>query len=256
MNRKIFHIPRQALNALETKTVLGLFLGLLFLIAFLLISCIQRVPKNVNLQESEPLLSTVVAEQSPSPTSAVAESEFSQSATQQPLLILTPTTTIVSGQPVPTAGWRTYTNEEFEFTIKYPPELKVDRESWVRVYSNEKGYWYLGISDRSGNLSRTSQEYVSVHIKPNAKTVRGKPLIDIEDSFIGPETPTFYTHQNYPALRFEHEVLGPSRGKIITIHILKDGILWKIDGAVFEGKLAKYEEIEQILSTFRFLDKD
>ena len=49
--------------------------------------------------------------------------------------IITPSPT-----PDPYAGWKTYTNEEYGFSIKYPSEVKLstqsnkNRESWTTLF--------------------------------------------------------------------------------------------------------------------------
>jgi hypothetical protein len=181
--------------------------------------------------------------------------KISVKKTQRTATPSVPTLSPESGSPGKTSTWNTYTNDEFQFSIQYPSELTPNEANWVQVGKDAKGYWHLDISDKSDKLGLTTNEFIQISIWPNPKNAGGKPILSIEDSYIGTETPIYFNFQGYPALRYEIEAVGPPRSKSIGIHILRYSTLWEVGGTVFEGKLQNFGRVKQILSSFSFIKR-
>lgn len=171
----------------------------------------------------------------------------------------TPTTT-----PTPTvqdeaANWKTYSNPELGFSIDYPPTMKIS-EVPKPVKYNDSTRWVLSIDDRNKNdqFGTTIKNRISVQFSQNP--VSGEdhlPITKIEDTFVDfGSGPKYFSVQGYPAVKgttkFAPYQNDPAETSI-TVHILKDKSLWSLDGHVKDAKEEDLVEIDQILSTFKFL---
>lgn len=163
--------------------------------------------------------------------------EQNRSATQV-RVIATPTIDLVT-------NWRTYKNLEPGFEVKYPAEMNIVQEGWQQMGNDIKAYWIL-------NLSYNENWQIMIDYRPKPKTPGGIPITKIEQSFLGEESPTYFTFQEFSAVSFETKTLTPSKSK--TVNVLRNGALWSIREDLIKKEITKEFKIDQILSTFKFLD--
>ncbi len=146
-----------------------------------------------------------------------------------------------------TADWKTYTSSVFEFTLKYPRSMTVSGDDWQRIGEDLKGYWVLNLIDNNDpSLS------VNLDVRINPKTAGGTSITKVEQTFQGYPPPEFFTFDNYPALKYKQANQSTTTS---SIHVLKHNTLFQISGFYPNGSEELEKIIDQILSTFKFINK-
>jgi len=170
--------------------------------------------------------------------------------------IASPTST-----PDPTANWKTYINQVLGFQLNYPPTLKVTQDPKPSLSKDLGVSWILMLDDRQeGDVMGVSIKN-SVLIQYTQNPVNGeshKPITNIKETTQGLESATFFSLQGYPAAKIRLSTSSiknetPIKGVVVSIFILKDKSLWSITGDTINSDVSN-GEIDQILSTFRFVD--
>ena len=163
----------------------------------------------------------------------VTQQQISQT---QPILIPKPTLTLIQ-----TENWKTYTNNQFGFSLQYPPDMRVTRTEW----GGWKGKEYIV------EISNNKKNVILLYVFPNPVDAYGTPIKNIKQTFEGSDKlpPLFYNQQGYPAVRLESNY---SPGTMITVHILKNNILWTMYNLTpIKDEIAS-QIVSTILSTFKF----
>jgi hypothetical protein len=183
---------------------------------------------------------------------------------QQISAIPTPTPTpLPSETPVEwdTANWKTYTNSKLGFSIQYPSNLRVSQEP--QPYKNNLGgtTWLLSIDDREDGDVAGKTIRTSILVQFNDKPISGEsglPITKIENTVMGIENATYLNIQNYPAVKGRQK-LNPDQNGVaqettLFVTILQDKLLWSIMGNIKSTKDVEINTVDQILSTFKFVD--
>ncbi|HEC65770.1 MAG TPA: hypothetical protein ENI23_10770 [bacterium] len=166
--------------------------------------------------------------------------------------------------PDPTANWETYTNQEYQYSLKYPPEWKLDTSSSQSTYLtiNEGPLKEITRGEDTQVMvpiePRDPEKYARITISDtgtSAKTVqeiasewRGEP---VESTTVGEHEAAKVLQQ--PATNGEPLVEGSYTLSIFVKNNKGTILLLQLETA----NLTKYEPIfDQILSTFEFNDQD
>ena len=161
-------------------------------------------------------------------------------------------------QPLDTANWQTYRNEEFGFEVKYPSEWTVRHEA---QYVKEKS-----IEVRIGYTSPDLHSYTAVSIERRPLTDDESTLeevvqkhkedtlpIFIEKFGIGSLREEKITFDRIPAVQFSFII---EQGRLYP-HILavtkNDILLFSLDNSACEDILRCNTVFDEILSTFRLI---
>lgn len=164
----------------------------------------------------------------------------------------TPTPTpaaVVTPTPDATANWKTYTNTEYGYSIKYPTDWVVlegttDGEDYARFF---KGPYSEG--------EPTPQTYISILIRKNPRKLSLDEWLEEDKNRPFAEEPTILTIDEVRALKWVNK---GEIGKDSTIIFLeKNKVVHQIASLLMAGNI---EEIKHtfnlILSTFRFLEEE
>ena len=143
--------------------------------------------------------------------------------------------------------WKTYTDPDSRFSIKYPEGIEVSSLPKYELSPE------VTLESKYG-----LKIYVQLRIDP--KNFWGTPILKVEDSFMAAVDPVFYKHQGYSAVKFNDDSLivdakatgRTELGRNITI--LKSNELWNLDGYYSINRLDDYKLVDQIFSTFEFVD--
>lgn len=169
--------------------------------------------------------------------------------------ILSTFTFLDQNQPIPTtqsldtSNWKTYTNSEYKFTLKYPPEwigTEVNTEE-VRFFKN------LYLNNQSG-----TKTYISVTVKTNPNNQNLKEWLIAQNLISANYSEDFHTQidettiANIKGLK----ITTPVNGGQETYYLPMNRNVIQIT-YIFKGQsLAEYNELvnifNQILSTFKF----
>ncbi len=173
----------------------------------------------------------------------------------KPTLLLTPS--LIShptSTPDITANWKTYANKDLGFSIAYPPKLKISLEP--NSHDINLGSWTFNLDDRKDGDGTTITTSVSVQFDKNPVSGESyKPITDINSISVGNEV-THFTLQNYPAVKSKIESTdknGKPAETELFLNILKGKTLWFLYGHIKSVQPNDVAEIDQILSTFKFL---
>lgn len=173
--------------------------------------------------------------------------------------------------PNPITDLKTYTNNKINFTINYPAPFK------IREYVNDdSSIFSLGIGDNCIKISAYSKSLINniqssdaavldyikyKNLKINETKVVSYPNSKTNsDNFIFKVTFKRLEDKNIDDESwFQLEKLNnyENNGVLPTYFIEKDGVYWSIEsGFGAYGAACDVRAIDQILSTFRFLDKE
>lgn len=158
-----------------------------------------------------------------------------------------PTVSAPSPTPNPTAGWKTFTNEKYQYSLKYPLLWEIRKEKNQQpenIYFSTKSpqnpnynaYFFINVDQNIKDFSPTKEWYTNW-----AKQIPGEISIDK----IKFEETVF---QSYPALKVNSN----------EIFFAKDGYVFRIALAIPIGDEEYKKNTEnifsQILSTFKFTE--
>lgn len=145
-------------------------------------------------------------------------------------------------------NWKTYSNSQMGFSIRYPSSFNIDSEENGSIFFKEasKPNRILHVATtknpRNGE-SRTEENPF------------GPPITTVQDSFLGAENIQSFFLQGYPAAKATYGTISnqPEIDKQdIDMHILEKDTLWQIEILNNETQ-AQVDESNKILSTFKFL---
>jgi hypothetical protein len=169
------------------------------------------------------------------------------------------TPTVLAPEPIPTAdsytNWKTYTNKEYGFELKYPEEMSVEEKKekevwfWKSVYRSTAEPTQHYNPDvlfilRADNLEGgTSEAYI--------KKALGFSLNKTLESFFQ-EMDWDYSMETDNRIYF-HQKEGPGEG---TFHNYISSGDYVVDIKTFSRSALEDGQFSRILSTFKFLDKE
>lgn len=165
---------------------------------------------------------------------------ISKTPTPTPTSTPTPTPTPTS-TPDETADWKTYTNEEYGFEVKYPDSWIIDE----KTYNTVKPLYVLSLSNK--------QKFKTGRIEIDIQSTTYPSILSWAKEAHGP-------HGLQEVKVGKEEILGQQfieKKKIFT-GLLKNNFLYQIIlfGEIEEPKKSEIETVyNQILSTFKFLDE-
>lgn len=159
----------------------------------------------------------------------------------------------------PTSDWKTYTNKDFGFFIKYPNDMFIISENYLAIDNKPTQTWEVHFSNK--NKEETAKEgsdysfYIQIDLQPKNRNGTHFTEKDIETVHQGyPETITLVTFDGFKASKYSSYSSNPdgTKGSTISYYIFDGKRLIYLVGMSNHDSSFSKEKLDQILSTFEF----
>lgn len=140
----------------------------------------------------------------------------------------------------PTSNWQAYTNNDLKFSLKYPNDFIIIQDGWQGIGKDERGFYIVDMEQSEKHFS------FIIDYRPRPKTPGGVTITKPEQAIQAIDFSNF-EYSSYPAIKYDDI---SEQG----MYILKDKALWHIYMIKPRDVEINSEEINQILSTFKFTD--
>ncbi len=183
---------------------------------------------------------------------------------QNPIVISSPTPTTsptdASGVPngtAETANWKTYTNNKYQFSFKYPPVWTYADSSNLglgEASEARKGGYRILLGDPARTVSAGNGKTIimgSIDLKIHNKENDAFYYDNLSDYYKNP-TSTKNTVINGLSISEIHHTACSTNNDCISVLFKKGGNIFIFDTWVWTERLKDLDTIYQILSTFKF----
>jgi hypothetical protein len=201
----------------------------------------QTIPTKINSYEDCVKAGYPATMSYPSQCNTPDGRHFVQQLSEEEKKNLIPPTPPPAGGPTanPTAGWKTYTNTKYNYSLKYSPDyILQDKGNYVKILQEpyQEGNPYISILQKENPNNLKVEEWLREHFKNG-----GSPnFID----FNGHIMPEFDTR-------------GSDGKGSISIYLENENKIYEISVILIGDYPEKTKQtVDQILSTFQFLEPD
>lgn len=184
---------------------------------------------SINIQDGEIVLDMIVVGPGESPCCPTLKKTIKYKLSDNQLLVVADSET---------ADWKTYRNEEYGFEIKYPEDWEVTGSMQIKKPNSGS---YLEIIKNNNEIGLTLDDWFKI-----LTIVNGRPTTKAGAQ------PTFIN--SVKAYRLDSELEPPN--PLFEIVGIADTQRRIFTLYAYSGKLSDNETLDQILSTFKFIEKN